>query len=892
MVVGGILFFLVIILGILYYHCSMSEYETNSKKGIDSNLLSDIHKIYKMFLQELKKKRINREDRFLLLLPIIILFAYNRMNTIIEPTPFDTYCERTCKATVEGKIVQITENERSISYYLDHVTLYPNLDISIPIKQKLLAYASLDSNFKVGNTVQFTGTVSQLSKATNEGQFDSYRYYLSQNIRYQMYVETTKCIDNSSSWYASALTSLRSKLAEVYQGILPAKETGIIQAMLLGEKQVIDGEVKNLYQKNGIAHILAISGLHVSFLGLLLYKFCKKIGCSIILNTSIVTIVIISYGIMTGFSVSTNRAVVMLLVSLFAIVIGRTYDMLSAISLSALMILIQNPMQLYNTGFQLSFLAVCTLAVFGEVYEKLKEENKGKNDGENKVENSNRKCRHGDSYKGKQKRNEEQQKKFNIEKLCIEKLLNLIKMLRKACINQKLDNVLLAIDESLYRRFKLKESNRGKALQASMFITAITAPILATNYCEIPSYSILLNLFVLPLMSILMTLGVVAGLMGLWWIDLAKILGYGITCILNIYEILCKAFAKLPFHLVLTGKPSLAQIVFYYGMLIGIIVIVVITRRRKLIYLVAFLWIVLLRLPTSDLTMTMLDISQGDSIYINTPNGVSILVDGGSSDVKEIGKYRIEPFLKANRIRNIDYAILTHMDTDHINGIMEIMERMPDVKQVSVMNNGQQYILKSLVFYDGQVGIQNLILPKTSLVDETYTKIEELAVRKGIVLHYFGKGDVIAEGELTITCLHPYLDYNTDSKNDTSVVLELSYGKFNALLLGDLESGGEKELIKLLKGDSALSTNQPTLKKKQYDIIKIAHHGSKYSTTEEFLTYYDAKFAWISSGYNNRYGHPHRELLERLEKNQILYKWTVKEGAITIRTDGERMWEE
>ncbi|WP_455714430.1 ComEC/Rec2 family competence protein [Anaerosporobacter sp.] len=857
-IVGGILFFLVLSLSILYYRYSIEDNPKENKKNRAKQKL----------FQVIRKKRINKEDRFILLLPIIIIIGYSRMNTMLEPTPFDTYCERTCNANVEGKIVRITEKENSTSYYLNNVILYPSPEIKIPIKQKILVYGDKNSKFKVGNTVRFTGEVSQILKSTNEGQFNSHTYYLSEGIRYQMFAETMKCIDASYSWYHVALASLRAKVSSVYTRILRSEEAGVMQAMFLGETQALDTEIKYLYQRNGISHILSISGLHISFLGLLLYKIFQKIGCPVYLNAGVVSIVVFSYGQMTDFSVSTNRAVVMLLVSMFAVVIGRTYDMLSAISLSSCIILIQNPMQLYNTGFQLSFLAVCVLAVFGNIYERLKEE---------KIE---------------QKQNEgkynSQQDGMRIEQIIYEKILTLIKHIRKGVAKKKwitLDEFLLSLDEWIYKKYKLRESNRGKALQSSLIISAATAPILASTFCEIPVYSVILNLFVIPLTSVLMTLGVVAGLIGVWWIDFARVLGYGITFILNFYEVLCNIFAKLPFHLVLTGKPNIAQIVIYCTAVIGVVLLSVKTKHKNVIYIIAFLWILLFRLPSTNLTMTMLDISQGDSIYIKTPKGVSILVDGGSSDVKEIGKYRIEPFLKSQGVRMIDYVVLTHMDADHINAVMEIMERMSDVKEDRQSKTSK---LSSMAFYDGQVGIKNLILPETSLIDETYTQIENLARMKGIKLHYFGRGDTISEGELTINCLHPYLEYNTDSKNDTSIVLELTYRQFDALLLGDLESGGEKELINRAKENPK---SLLTVQKKGYDIIKIAHHGSKYSTSDEFLEYFSARIAWISSGYGNRYGHPHKELLERLKENHIPYRWTVNEGAITISTDGERMWE-
>lgn len=321
------------------------------------------------------------------------------------------------------------------------------------------------------------------------------------------------------------------------------------------------------------------------------------------------------------------------------------------------------------------------------------------------------------------------------------------------------------------------------------------------------------------------------------------------------------------------------QVVLYYIVFLVLIGIMIVTKRRRWIYLIVFLWIGLIRIPVNELQITMLDVSQGDSIYIKTPKNTHILIDGGSSDVKKIGQYRIEPFLKAQGVYQLDYAVLTHMDDDHINGIVELLEKMENCEGREGAGQGISGTLLLRARYDGTIIVRNLILPETSQVDETYQKIELLAQQKGVPIIYFGTGDCIEEGTVRITCLHPNYEYVTDSKNDTSIVLELRYEKFTALFLGDLESKGEQELIK-----------NKHLLAKSYQLIKVGHHGSKYSTSEEFLAQIRARYALISSGYNNRYGHPHKEVLERLEAYGVKYYTTIGEGAITIRTDGEKMW--
>jgi competence protein ComEC len=205
------------------------------------------------------------------------------------------------------------------------------------------------------------------------------------------------------------------------------------------------------------------------------------------------------------------------------------------------------------------------------------------------------------------------------------------------------------------------------------------------------------------------------------------------------------------------------------------------------------------------------------------------------------------PYLKSKGIRKLDYCILTHPDEDHKSGLIEIIK--------------------------SDYAIDNLILPEIGIEDEAYAELEQLAREAGIQVMYISKGNVIKEDELEMECLHPYQDYVPESRNDYSTVLSMSVGKLDILFTGDIEAKGEEEITKLLKKD--------------YDILKVAHHGSKKSTSMEFLGKVKAEYAIISCGENNRYGHPHQELLERLEEEDMEILNTKDVGAITIRVKGE-----
>lgn len=818
--------------------------------------------------------KIRKTDRFILLLPIITFFGYVQMNDIIKPIPFDEYFDRECEAELEGRIDQIVEKENSISYTINHVCIYPNRETKLPIKEKIIVYVSnkeyLSKNeqgiknnereYKVGNQVHINGTIMKLSKPTNEGQFDSKSYYIASGVRYLVYAKSMYCSEQTYSKYVTMLCNLRNKLSNVYTAILPNEEAGILKAMLLGEKDSLDTEIKELYQKNGIAHILAISGLHISFLSMLLYRVLKKVGLSLLVNTAVVTVIVLSYGEMTNFSVSTNRAIVMFLVSLFAIVIGRTYDMLSAISLSACIILVQNPMQLYQAGFQLSFLAVLVIAICIPLFE--------------------------DTTTKKDPKSDDLKRHKGFKDYVLEKLIKKVNLKTKyrsesTWIQNKKEKLRIWVEDYLDKKKKLSKINKGKAIRLSLIISAATAPIIAYSYSEIPLYSVLLNIIVIPLMSVVLVLGVLSGITGLFCLGFGEVLGKGIYCILTLYEVLCQFFAKLPFHLILVGKPTILRIILYYIIVCLIVWFYFKKNKKYSLIILAFLWIILIKFPSKDLKMTMLDVSQGDCIYLMTPTGKTMLIDGGSSDIKNVGKYRIKPYLKSKRVMVLDYVAITHMDSDHMSGIKELLEEMPDrtVKEGSGHDsNTKSNNILMKANYNGHIIIKNLILSKTSMVDETYEQIEELADVKGVHVYYFGRDDFIKDGEVTIRCLHPYYEYQTNSLNDTSLVFDISYKHFSALLLGDLEAHGEEELIKMKQSE-----------KNQYTLLKIAHHGAKSSSTQEFLSVYQAKLGIISCGYGNRYGHPSKQVLQRLKENGMKPFITMEQGAFSITTDGTRV---
>lgn len=302
---------------------------------------------------------------------------------------------------------------------------------------------------------------------------------------------------------------------------------------------------------------------------------------------------------------------------------------------------------------------------------------------------------------------------------------------------------------------------------------------------------------------------------------------------------------------------------------------------------VVFLWTVGVIILTTHfgesgkLTIAVLDVGQGDGIFMKGPEGGTYLVDGGSSDVKKVGQYRLEPFLKSQGVGVLDYVLISHGDGDHRNGVEELIERQ-----------------------DIGVKIRTLVLPVQEAWDEALAGLAKKAKDYGIRVVVIEPGRNIREGEMAITCIQPgnlgiksekagLRKENTvpetgsiipvteklESGNEASMVLVVQYGQFAMLLTGDVEGEGEKQLTQQLEESYPDCT---------WEVLKVAHHGSKNSSTEEVLQQIQPAYAFISAGQENRYAHPHQETIERLADVGCKIYSTQENGAIIVEVeDGE-----
>ncbi|MDE6529879.1 MAG: DNA internalization-related competence protein ComEC/Rec2 [Lachnospiraceae bacterium] len=639
----------------------------------------------------------------------------------------------------------------------------------------------------MGATVLLTGEIAVFPTATNPGEFDQRKYYLLQGYCGKVSVEEIVSVSEEYDVFREGMYRLRRYLSSVLDAALDEQDASVMRAMLLGEKLQMDRDIKKLYQANGIAHILAISGLHISIIGIGLYQCFKRLAFPLYVSAGFAMMIMAAYAVMTGGSVSTIRAVVMFGFMVLAACVKRSYDLPTALSAAALCSVLSEPYVLYRTGFWMSYLAVFGVAV---LHPALME---------------------GIDIKDKK-----------LHALCA-------------------------------------------AVTGGFCVNLATLPVLLFSYYEYPVYSIFLNLLVIPLMSVLLAAGIFTVAAGCIFLPLGKLAGFIVHVILCIYEWFCHAVMNLPGRSWIAGVPEAGKILMFYGVLILITLSGKKIGRKRLPrmkvhvrFLLIGVVILMMGLRTDQgLRITLLDVGQGDGICIRA-EGITCLIDGGSSSQNRLAEYQIEPFLKHEGISEIDYWLITHPDQDHCSGYQEMME----------------------MGKENAITVHTLVLPDAYGVRESCAELIALAERNGVQVLMLSSGEYLQAGKLKLTVLHPREGYRTEDVNESSLVVSVEYENFCGIFTGDATAESEREVIRYWEEYGC----------RPVQLLKVGHHGSSTSTSEVFLQYCIPQVAMISCGRNNRYGHPHEEVVERLKQFGCTVYRTDESGALSVYVRGGKMW--
>lgn len=763
----------------------------------------------------------SRRRTFIMLLLVSVCFlsgSYRFLEENEKREAMAIEAEQELRVELWGRVDWVKKTQYGYAITLSQAELRWQTCSEMSERIKVYAYAVDAGTILPGDWILAEGALKTFEQAHNPGEFDSLAYYYSLGFHSAMDIREIKFVREAALPVYRYLIMLRESFRETFQQICTPEANGIYQAMLLGEKSELDAELKELYSSGGISHILAISGLHIAVIGMGLYRILRRFG-GFRMSGFFAGAMMCLYVMLTGSGVSACRAGIMFVIQLVSFVCRRSYDMLSAVAAALVFILWDNPMYLFHSGCQLSFGAVLAIGMIYPVFVEATQEKR-----------------------------------------------------------------------SVY-----------KAFLSSIAVSFVTFPILAWNFYEISPYSVILNLIVIPCMTFVMLSGILGGLAGLWhahpiglWTGRFFIaLGQNI---LDLYEWLCKSLKLIPGSRIVTGKPELWVIEVYYILLVALVLYLrrkadgevgadkgaeakkrvdkkgmcksttnqnaekkVVVRRGvignvlSLIgVLVMLVGLLCLRIQTG-LFVCFIDVSQGDGIYMETPEHMRIMVDGGSTDKENLYEDTLLPFWKSQGVSKLDYAIVSHPDEDHVSGLKELLR-------------------------EGRIEVEELIMPEihADMQDEAYLEMIELAKQGGTQVRFISKGDAMRYGKLQISCLYPYESLYTNDRNEYSTVLEVSYEDFDMLLTGDIGERAEQYIGQYLKESE-----------KNYEVLKVAHHGSGGSSSEPFLDAVRPQIAVISCGVNNRYGHPHESVTKRLGECGCKIMRTDLQGAVVIEVEKE-----
>ena len=828
--------------------------------------------------------------------------------------------------TVEGTISYISENETAYRIFLKNCIVNSSLGKkpkeldkeqeekwearnNLPFQKIQVLFkktAEEDSEllYYPGDRIVFHGKFMELSPAMNEGEFSFLQYCKGEGIEafflankmspaspaplVQNEIPTIREIlvknkgevrENNSSPFLKLLYKLKRQASRDLEKLYPEQQSAFLKSLFLGEKSALSKEEKGLYQEAGIAHILAVSGLHLSLVGGTCFVLLRLLGMELSYASILSSFFVLSFALFTGSSGSTLRAMLMFFVYFFGKNLGRGQDRISSLSLSLLLLLFLQPLFLYSVGFQCSFYSLFLLLLL--------------------------------SLRDGKERRKALSKKWERAKRK-KRFTELLRLLPK----------------------KIKEG--GKEL--FLFYLGLF-PLFSFLQSSLPLYAPLLNLLLLPLLPFIFLLGILSILFSHLpplFFPLVKLLSQSLSFLLSLFHSLICFSLQLPYSSLLLGKLSLSAL-FLYLFLFYILFLFplqsVVKRRRQMqkkekekqinssspfislfaiknicylknILSLLFLCTIPLFLPSppKDLEITALYVGQGDGFLIRKGNFV-MTIDNGSSSDKHFPENTLLPYCKAKRIQKIQYALITHSDIDHTSGIQGILE------EGSTENYKSNYKLQ----------IENLILPVQAKDDYRYDLLKRLAGRHGARLLYWKNGNSIVYGNknhsvsdttppsdtlpssgtapssdivspsdtapseksafLSLRCYYPLTNAPMEEANAHSLGCILRYGDFSMVFTGDMPKEAEEAMLSAIKKEG----QSPSV-----DIVKLAHHGSKTSSSPIFLSETRGKFALFSYGKNNRYGHPHQITLEKCSYFRLIPLETAKVGEIQIKTDGKK----
>ncbi len=713
----------------------------------------------------------------------------------------------------EGERVTFTGRIRSMEDKDNRLILQIE-NTSISDKNLLLYLKGNDpvrNKLHIGSIIKAEGLRAEFNTALNRGQLDLKEYYAGKNIGFPVYNGTVIAAGTSYAPIRDRLYRLKENTASVFKKHFDAGQYGIIKALVLADRTDLDAEVKERYSNAGISHILALSGLHIATVGFIIYGALRKLGAGGFVSCIISSVIIALYCVMVGMPVSAVRALIMFFLSMGALLIGRTADLRTCAAVAAVIMLAANPARIYDSSFLLSFSAVIGIGLI---------------------------------YPG-----------FRFIMMTV---------LGKNRIRQ------------LHRSDRLPVRACMAVLRTLLFSASIQIAMLPFTmwfYYQLPLYGIFVNLAAVPLAGFLLLSSALVGILGnislclgspLLLETVIRLPAYAAGTILRVYDVLIRAEETLPGSVLITGRPEEWQM-WMYGIILAFVMAGSFMLEKKeregrikgksdragrfpekrlkrysaallllCLFSVGFLFVRIR--PRFELSS--LYVGQGQCFVMHGRDIPTVIYDCGSSDESEAGRYMVEPFLKYSGISFIDTVFISHLDRDHVSALIELLNDE---------NSG--------------IWIRRIIIPCSASQkgSENYPMLLKAASGRKVPVYSMKAGDRVEWKRLGVECISPFKGNElTDMDiNDGSLVLSVLYQRdrgsgFRALFTGDISSEVEEGLIK--NGVE------------KHDYLQVAHHGSRSSANDGFLKRVSPIAAVISAGIDNKYGHPHAETLDMLDR--------------------------
>jgi competence protein ComEC len=671
---------------------------------------------------------------------------------------------------------------------------------------------------------------------------------------------------------------LRARALAGILGITKQPATGILAAALLGNRYFLDRTTAQTFREGGTFHLLVISGLHVALIAAVLLWMTKRLRRARWLQFGLVVLFLWGYGLMVGAQPSIMRAVVMITLALVGQLLYRATLGANTLASAALVLLAWQPRDLFNPAFQLSFLTVAAIVLLAApVYERLRQVG---------IWQPNATTPYPPimarvllwlaellfwNEREFQQEMTEARIRYRLDKAQAARWLNrsrlqwpLAWIVATVFTTTCVQVALLPLMIGHFHRFSIV-SPLTNVIEGFLVFALMLA---GAGQLLLYSFSAWLAVMLAPLVNWLGTLTVKAGQLPLTW-PLASVRmpdwGPGAAGIYSAFFALIFLLVVLAqaWHPLRKGDEPGAAWRRSVGRMLGIFAVCAIAVLSWLLIAHPFPH----QFVRGRLSVTFLDVGQGDAIFINFPQGQTMLLDSGGrlgytiepgefepsedsflEDRIGVGEAAVLPFLWQLGLKRLDYIAATHGDSDHTEAFAEI---------VPAMASGQALTGS---------------LPRTDEKPDLFTQ----AVRaRGLPLRLIKRGEVLNLDGVKLEVLSPFADTGELklSDNNASLVLRLTLGQKVFLLPGDIEKETEARLI--ATGDLLKA-----------DVLKVAHHGSRTSTTAEFLARVQPQHAIISAGNPSPFGHPHPEVVARLQAAGVQLWQTSQCGAITISTDG------